>query len=162
MRSRRDLRPVTTSTEPAVPSICTEVQVMFYDTDCAGVVHNVAYLRFVEVARTLLATELGMDLAEMAARGLYPVVARTEIDYKRPAKVMDKLEIHGQMEGFDRMRLWFSFEVRRPSDQTLLAKSRQMLALVQVPQGKPLPWPEEWTARYPHLRRQRGNSSSGT
>src|SRR5438270_13792411 len=42
------------------PRIRTEVQVMFFDTDCAAVVHNIAYLRFIEIARTLLAEELGL------------------------------------------------------------------------------------------------------
>ena len=42
------------------PRIRTEIQVMFFDTDCGGVVHNIAYLRFVEIARTLLAEELGL------------------------------------------------------------------------------------------------------
>ena len=48
------------------PRIRTEVQVMFFDTDCGGVVHNIAYLRFIEIARTLLAERLGLALAEMA------------------------------------------------------------------------------------------------
>ena len=42
------------------------MQVMFFDTDCGGVVHNIAYLRFIEIARTLLAEKLGLPLAEMA------------------------------------------------------------------------------------------------
>jgi len=37
------------------PHVRTEVQVMFFDTDCGGVVSNIAYLRFIEIARTLLA-----------------------------------------------------------------------------------------------------------
>jgi len=46
--------------------IRTEVQVMFFDTDCGGVVSNIAYLRFIEIARTLLAEKLGLPLADMA------------------------------------------------------------------------------------------------
>ena len=65
------------------PRIQTEVQVMFFDTDCAAVVHNIAYLRFIEVARTLLAEKLGMRLATMADEKKFPVVVRTEIDYRR-------------------------------------------------------------------------------
>ena len=42
------------------PRVRTELQVMFFDTDCGGVVHNIAYLRFIEVARTLLAEKLGL------------------------------------------------------------------------------------------------------
>ena len=32
----------------------TEDEVMFYDTDCGGVVHNLAYLRMIEACRTKL------------------------------------------------------------------------------------------------------------
>ncbi len=77
---------------------------MFFDTDCAAVVHNIAYLRFIETARTLLAEQLGMSLVEMARTQTYPVVIRTEIDYKKPAVLGDKLIIHGRLETVDRLR----------------------------------------------------------
>jgi len=48
--------------------------VLFYDTDCGGVVSNIAYLRYVEKARAALFTSLGMDLLSMTATGLFPVV----------------------------------------------------------------------------------------
>ena len=50
--------------DPRTPRILTEVQVMFFDTDCAAVVHNLAYLRFIETARTLLAEQLGISMGE--------------------------------------------------------------------------------------------------
>lgn len=37
----------------------TEDEVMFYDTDCGGVVHNLAYLRMIEACRTKLGAKLG-------------------------------------------------------------------------------------------------------
>ena len=37
---------------PETPTIEIEQQVMFFDTDCAAVVHNLAYLRMIETART--------------------------------------------------------------------------------------------------------------
>jgi acyl-CoA thioesterase FadM len=37
------------------PRIETREEVMFFDTDCGGVVHNIAYLRMIETARTRLA-----------------------------------------------------------------------------------------------------------
>jgi len=74
-----------------MPRIRTKVQVMFFDTDCGGVVSNIAYLRFVETARKLLAEERGLALAEMAQTQRYPVVVRTEIDYRRAAKLGDRV-----------------------------------------------------------------------
>ena len=68
-------------------TIITPVQVMFFDTDAGGVVHNIAYLRFIETARTLLAVQLGMDWDCMARTSVFPVVVRTEIDYNRPGSL---------------------------------------------------------------------------
>jgi YbgC/YbaW family acyl-CoA thioester hydrolase len=76
------------------PTIETREEVMFFDTDCGGVVHNLAYLRMIETARTRLAALLGMKLREMAQTHLYPVVVRTEIDYKKPAKLGDEAGLH--------------------------------------------------------------------
>src|SRR3954468_18800882 len=125
------------------PHIQTNVQVMFFDTDVGGVVHNIAYLRFIEIARTLLAEELGMKLVEMAETQRYPVVLRTEIDYRRAAKLGDRLRIDGWLDRLERVRFWCRFEIRRPEDDALIAESRQMLALVQMPEAKILRLPED-------------------
>ena len=126
------------------PRVRTEVQVMFFDTDCGGVVHNIAYLRFIEIARTLLAEELGLPLAEMADTKKYPVVVRTEIDYRRAAKLGDRLVVEGWLDQLDRARFWCAFRIMRPADETLIAESRQMLAIIEMPAAKLLRLPEAW------------------
>jgi acyl-CoA thioester hydrolase len=126
------------------PRVRTEVQVMFFDTDCGGVVHNIAYLRFIEIARTLLADELGLPLAEMAETKIYPVVVRTEIDYRRAAKLGDRLVVEGWLDRLDRARFWCAFRIVRPADDTLIAESRQMLAIIEMPAAKLLRLPETW------------------
>jgi len=137
---------------PLTPTIEIEQQVMFFDTDCAGVVHNLAYLRMIETARTLLAEQLGFGMVEMSGRGIYPVLLRTEADYRRPAKLSDRLIIRGRMERVERVRFWCSFEVVRPVDDVLMVTCRQSLALIRMPDAKPLRLPEEWAARFAHLR----------
>ena len=125
---------------------------MFFDTDCAAVVHNLAYLRIIETARTMLAEQLGLGLSEMAAKGVYPVLLRTEADYRRPAKLGDKLLIRGRLERVERARFWCAFEVIRPADGLLMVTCRQSLALIRMPEAKPLRLPEDWADRYGHLR----------
>ena len=127
-----------------VPRIRTEVQVMFFDTDCGGVVSNIAYLRFIEIARTHLAEELGLALVEMAERRTYPVVVRTEIHYRRAAKLGDRLLIEAWLDRLERVRFWCAFRITRPDDNVLIADCRQMLALVEMPEGKLLRLPEHW------------------
>jgi acyl-CoA thioester hydrolase len=126
------------------PQIRTEVQVMFFDTDCGGVVSNIAYLRFIEIARTRLVEELGLVLTEMAEKQTYPVVVRTEIDYRRPAKLGDRLVIDGSLDQVERARFWCVFRIIRSEDNSLIAQCRQMLALVEMPRGKLLRLPEHW------------------
>ena len=117
---------------------------MFFDTDCAAVVHNIAYLRFIEIGRTLLAEKLGMGLAQMAQDQRYPVVVRTEIDYRRPARLGDRLVIEGWLDQLERIRFWCAFRIVRPSDETLIADCRQMLAIIEMPSSKLLRLPADW------------------
>ena len=127
-----------------VPRTHTDVQVMFFDTDCGGVVSNIAYLRFIETARTHLAEELGLALVEMAQKQRYPVVVHTDIDYRRAAKLGDRLVIEGWLDGVERARFWCAFRITRPQDNILIAECRQMLALIEMPTGKLLRLPEHW------------------
>ena len=143
------------------PRIQTEVQVMFFDTDCGGVVHNIAYLRFIEIARTLLAEELGMKLVEMAETQRYPVVVRTEIDYRRAAKLGDRLRIDGWLDRLERARFGAGLRSAGLVTMTLIAESRQMLALVQMPEAKLLRLPETGSAIAGRSRPQGGAEFGG-
>jgi acyl-CoA thioester hydrolase len=126
------------------PRIRTDVQVMFFDTDCAAVVHNIAYLRFIEVARTLLAEQLGLGLSQMAQNQKYPVVVRTEIDYRSAAMLGDRLVVEGWLDRLERVRFWCAFQIMRPADNAVIAECRQMLAIIQMPEAKVLRLPDEW------------------
>ncbi|MES2660256.1 MAG: thioesterase family protein [Verrucomicrobiota bacterium] len=132
----------------SVPTQETREEVMFFDTDCGGVVHNIAYLRMIETCRTRLAAKLGMDLRTMSETSIYPVVTRTEIDYKRPARLGDWLLIRGRLGEITKARFWCTFEMTRESDGDLLITARQSLALVQMPEGKPLRLPKEWAGKW--------------
>ncbi len=121
--------------------VSTEIQVMYFDTDAGGVVHNIAYLRFIETARTYLAINMGMSFEEIARTQIHPVVVRTEVDYKRPALLGDVLVVNGRVVETTGIRFWVEFEILRPSDGALLVKCRQALALVQMPAGRPVRLP---------------------
>lgn len=120
----------------------TRDEVMFYDTDVAGVVHNLAYLRMIERCRTHLAAQLGFNLRVMSETQVYPVVVRTEIDYRKPGRLGDVLETRGWFDGCKGVRFWCAFEMTRPEDEMVLITCRQQLALVQMPGGRPLRLPE--------------------
>jgi 4-hydroxybenzoyl-CoA thioesterase/acyl-CoA thioester hydrolase len=121
--------------------ISTEIRVMYFDTDAGGVVHNIAYLRFIETARTHLAINMGMSFEEIARTQIHPVVVRTEIDYKRPALLGDTLLVNGRVGTHSGIRFQVGFEIVRPSDGTLMVTCQQTLALLQMPTGRPIRLP---------------------
>ncbi|MFV1995650.1 MAG: acyl-CoA thioesterase [Verrucomicrobiales bacterium] len=144
---------------PEAPAIRTEEEVMFFDTDCGGVVHNLAYLRFIETARTRLAARLGLEVVEMAQEGEFPALLRTEIDYRKPARLGDKLCVEGQLESFEGVRFWCGFRILRPADGEVLVESRQQLALIRLPAGRPMRLPAAWAETYPELEAKGGQQS---
>ena len=124
------------SRKPGVPGISVPVQVMYFDTDAGGVVHNIAYLRFIETARTLLAIKMGMSFEEIERTSIHPVVVRTEIDYRKPARLGEHLSVDGHIAEVARVRFWVEFTVSRSSDGVVLVGCRQSLALVKMPEGR--------------------------
>lgn len=121
--------------------------VLFYDTDCGGVVSNIAYLRYVERARCKLFEGLGMPLSSMESTGLFPAVARSEIDYLVPGRLGDELLITARLAEVGKVRMTCEYEIFRlesEESKALLARAKQTVVLLQMPSGKPRRIPEEW------------------
>jgi len=140
---------------PQRPEIRLPVRVYFYDTDSGGVVHNIAYLRMIEQARSELASSLGWTLQEMTSGAREcPVVARTEIDYLRPARLGDDLEIVARLAGMEKIRFYIEFVMRRPADGVEICRCRQTMVTVALDSGRPRPLRPAWRERWPELVQQ--------
>lgn len=123
----------------------TEEEVIFYDTDCGGVVSNIAYLRYVEKARCQLFADLGMELGEMNETGLFPTVIRSEIDYLKPAKLGDRLTIEAEVKSIRRVRIECGFKIVNTAEEKVThVEAIQTVVLVQMPGGKPVRPPGQW------------------
>ena len=70
------------------------VRVYYEDTDATGVVYYANYLKFTERARTELLRLLGADHSALdETAGTAWAVRRCTIDYLRPARLDDELEV---------------------------------------------------------------------
>ncbi|GJE16244.1 tol-pal system-associated acyl-CoA thioesterase [Methylobacterium marchantiae] len=81
-----------------------DIRVYYEDTDFSGFVYHASYLRFMERGRTELFRTLAGNQSELhqEADGLHFVVRRMVIDYAKPARMDDLLEIRtwtAQMKG---------------------------------------------------------------
>jgi acyl-CoA thioester hydrolase len=71
------------------PALSTEIPVAWGDMDAFGHVNNTVYLRWFETARIEW-----LDQVEFPEDGvLGPILARTEIDYRRPVKWRDTVTV---------------------------------------------------------------------
>jgi acyl-CoA thioester hydrolase len=72
------------------------VRVYYEDTDFSGLVYHASYLRFMERGRSDMIRLLGVHHSALAAgegpRRVF-VVRRMEIDFRRPARIDDVLEV---------------------------------------------------------------------
>ena len=138
------------NTLPDSPEITVPVKVYFFDTDAGGVVHNVAYLRLVEIARSELAEKIGWTLPAMA-KDECPVLARTEIDYVKPARLGDELLIHSRLAGMEKIRFYVESVMTRPADGAVICRCRQTLVPVNIATGRPRSLRRDWRAKWPRL-----------
>jgi YbgC/YbaW family acyl-CoA thioester hydrolase len=137
---------------PSIPRLTVPLEVYYFDTDAGGVVHNIAYLRMVEIARSQLAASLGWTLEEMHRTGLVPVVARTEIDYLKPARLGDKLLVSAELVRMEKVRSFMRFEITSADKADLIfIRCTQTMVTVQLPGGRPQRIPKAWTDAYPEL-----------
>jgi len=118
-------------------------RVYFEDTDAGGVVYHASYLRFAERARTEALRDLGVPHAVLLDRfGLIFVVRRIKLDYLRPARLDDSLEIDTRVLGFGASRVELSQIVRREGER--LAEAEITLACVRRRDGRPARIPPPW------------------
>jgi acyl-CoA thioester hydrolase len=114
------------------------VRVYFEDTDCAGVVYHANFLKFCERARSDFIRLLGIDAKGLASpeqgEPTVFVVRRVEIDYLKPGRMDDVLEIVTRCAEIGSGSLVLEQDVRR--DGTLLARAKVSVVLVSH-SGKP-------------------------
>ncbi|MEM6823419.1 MAG: thioesterase family protein [Verrucomicrobiota bacterium] len=137
---------------PEVPELTVPAKAYFYDTDAGGVVHNVAYLRMIEMARSEFAEHLGWSLKEMAQPGaVCPVVARTEIDYLKPARMGDQLSIRASLKRIETVRFFIEFAMIRMPEDEVICRAEQTMVPVSLATGKPVRLRTDWKEKWPHL-----------
>lgn len=118
------------------------VRVYYEDTDAAGVVYYANYLRFMERARTEWLRALGFEQDRLRrADGVVFVVARAALDFRRPGRLNDLLDVGVRITGVRRARLELSQDVTRPADGTLLCRAEVRVVSVDAESLKPRPIP---------------------
>ena len=119
------------------------VRVYVEDTDLGGVVYHARYLHFFERARTewLRARGIGQKRLREEEKLIF-VVTDMDIAFRKPAMMDDELLVSAVVSTVGRARFRFEQEIRRESDDTLIATADVGAAVLQAESYKPARLPE--------------------
>ncbi len=116
------------------------VRVYYEDTDAAGVVYYANYLKFMERARTEWLEGLGFPLAAFEREhGVVFVVHRCEIDFLKPARLNDALDVSVEPVEIGASTLKARQDVRRGAE--LLTSALVTLACLDAARWRPVRMP---------------------
>ena len=100
-------------------------RVYWEDTDAGGVVYHARYLHFLERARSDWLARLGISQTALRReQGLLFAVTRTEIDFRKPARLEDELAVSVCVQSVGRVRMDFTQQIVRGSDLLIDATVR--------------------------------------
>lgn len=108
----------------------TKITVRYAETDQMGVVHHANYYLYFEVAREDLIKESGISYKEFEEMGVMMPLVETNCRYIEAAKYYDDIIVIAQLGKVTPVKLEILYEIRRESDERLLAKGYTLQTFV--------------------------------
>ena len=117
-----------------------KLKVYYEDTDSGGVVYYANYLKFLERARSELIYSFGLSNKKLLKEyDTLIIVKSCNIQYKKPAKLEDELEIDSKIKSFTKTSFTIDQTIKRKEEIISLAE----IVLVTVDKsGKPIKIPK--------------------
>ncbi|MFC1634505.1 acyl-CoA thioesterase [Planctomycetota bacterium] len=107
----------------------------YAETDKAGVVHHSVHPVWFEMGRTELLRANGLAYRDLEKAGVFFVVARLQIKYRRPAQYDEKLELETTCSSVTASKVEHTYKLTRCCDGIILAEAGTVLACVNA-EGK--------------------------
>ena len=122
-----------------------QVRIYYEDTDFTGIVYHASYLRFMERGRTNYLRLIGanhralFEATEQEAPGFAFVVRSMAIDFLKPARMDDVLDIVTAPEDVKGASITLLQQCRRGDD--LLVEAHTRVAFISQGRARPIPKP---------------------
>jgi len=137
------------------------IRVRYVECDAMGYLHHSNYLPFFEMGRTELLRLCGMSYRDLEERGIFFVVTRIGVTYKKPARYDDQLELVTRIARQTHVRIDHAYELFNAENRLLLCTAESTIACVNR-EGQIAPIPDILTASRLALKQTRPNSPEGT
>ncbi|QLE55343.1 thioesterase family protein [Nostoc sp. TCL26-01] len=136
---------LTTNNVDRPLEIILTIPVKTYDIDFAGIVSNIVYIKWLEDLR-LKFLEENLPINQQIEQGYAPIISGTEIEYKRPIKLID--QVMGRLWLASLGRLKWTVQAEILSNNELAAVAMQKGAFVNLQNGRLIPVPAGLQQKY--------------
>lgn len=121
-----------------------KVRVYYEDTDSGGIVYYANYLKFMERSRTEYLRMIGPEYKRLVeSQNRIFVVRRAQIDYLKPARLDDLLQVTAKVTSIGKASLGFDHQIRDISEN-LLCTGDVKLACLDATTYRPVKIPAEF------------------
>jgi acyl-CoA thioester hydrolase len=118
------------------------LRVYYEDTDAGGVVYYANYLKFMERARTEWLRELGFEQDELiASENVLFAVRHVEVEYLKPARLNDALNIDVQLVDASAATMTLAQEITKQNESGVLCKGSVKIVCLTADTFKPAALP---------------------
>ncbi|MDA8379052.1 MAG: thioesterase family protein [Planctomycetia bacterium] len=118
------------------------IRVRYVECDSMGYLHHSHYLPYFEMGRTELLRQLGVTYRDLEDRGFCFVVARITVNYKRPIRYDEEIELLTRIQRQTRARIDHAYEIYNRQSRLLLTTAESTIACVNQ-RGEPVAIPDD-------------------
>jgi acyl-CoA thioester hydrolase len=133
--------------DTVVFAVALTIPVAWGEMDAFGHVNNTVYLRWLESARIEYFRRIGM-LERMERDKVGPILARTEIDYRRPVTWPDTVRVEVGAEKVGRTSLILAYRVASEVHEgAIVAEAKTVIVNLDYSRGEAVPMDDALRAR---------------
>ena len=122
------------------------LKVYYEDTDSGGVVYYANYLKFLERARTEALFSIGFSNKKIQSDfDLLVIVKSCNIEYKKPARLEDKLKIRSFVKSINKTSFFMNQIIS--NEDKIIVEAQVHLVFVNK-EGKPVKIPDEIFSKF--------------
>lgn len=103
--------PAAGASAPLASTCSIQLRVRYSECDPMGVAHHASYAPWMEMGRTELLRQSGVSYAKLETEGVFLVIAKLEINYKRPIRYDDIVEVRTTWKGGGRVKIIHDYEL---------------------------------------------------
>lgn len=132
-----------------------EIQITYADTDMMGIIYHANYLKWFEIGRTQLITDIGYSYLDMEREGYLAPVYSVEATYKKAVRYGDVVYVETWVEENTGLKTVYGYQIVNDAG-VVFAVGKTTHIIVSKDNFKPVQFKKaypEWFRKYEQIKK---------